>query len=151
MVSKALIHYPELYVPDSEGSAVCGRSEGCNWVEYGSRSDVLRCGRLEQDDIALVIALCLRQRSSPRFIHSTKLTECYITIPHEARRLDVFVCREPRNLSTGKDVPHDRSVASIITDGEPSRTSFASIVGNDPQHIFEVKIKSSFDCKCIVM
>ena len=61
-----------------------------------------------------------------------QLTERDIAIPHKTCGLYMFICRESRHLSSIENIPHNRGVAGIVADREPSRSSFAGVVGNDP-------------------
>ena len=89
--------------------------------------------RLEQDDVALIIA------------------KGDIAIAHKACSFHVFVGGESSDFMAGENVPHNCSVPGIVTNCKPSRRSFTRVVHVYPYHIFAVQLESPFDGKCIMV
>jgi hypothetical protein len=58
---------------------------------------------------------------------------------------------EAGDLTPTEDIPHNRRLPSIETDGQSTGSTVADVVDGDPQDMFAVKVEAAFNGQGIVM
>ena len=79
------------------------------------------------------------------------VTKGHIAVPHPGGNLELLEGGEPSEYASCEQVPYNCSLADIVTDHQPSRTTLANIIHIYESDIVLVIFEASFERQSIMV